>query len=123
MLDRSSDFKDWLLTFNDLLKKLENPVETRICFRQNNKEDAEFNKWVAENNLGGKVDEGKFLVFLQKPNKWLFNRRQDVKLVITNSVYPPNDQIAMYFLQSHPCVIFVGDVKPTDSKGKKIVNL
>lgn len=123
LLDRASDFKDWLKKFSENLKQLDLDIETRVCFRQNSKEDADFNKWIAQNNYGGKVDEGKFLIFLQKPNKWLFNQLQDVKIVVTNSVYPPNDQIAMYFLQSHPCVIFVGDVKPTDPKGKKIVSL
>jgi hypothetical protein len=123
LLDRSSDFKSWVKDFKEILTKHEISVEARVCFRQNNKEDSEFNKWIAENNLGGKVDEAKFLIFLQRPNKWLFNQLQDVKIVVTNSVYQPNDQLAMYFLQSHHCVIFAGDVKPTEPRGKKIVSL
>ena len=123
LLDRSSDFKTWLEKFKSLLEENDNQQPTRICFRLNNSEDADFNTWIKENGFGGKVDEGKFLVFLQKPNKWLFNQADDVKVVVTNSIYPPNDQIAMYFLQSHPCVIFAGDVKPTDPKGRKIVSL
>lgn len=123
LLDRSSDFKTWLLKFKLLLDEINNQHAVRICFRLNSSEDTEFNTWVKENGFGGKVDEGKFLIFLQKPNKWLFNQTDDVKVVVTNSIYPPNDQIAMYFLQSHPCVIFAGDVKPTDPKGRKIVSL
>lgn len=123
LLDRSSDFKLWLKKFKFLLEELENQHVSRICFRLNSSEDTEFNTWVKENGFGGKVDEGKFLIFLQKPNKWLFNQANDVKVIVTNSIYPPNDQIAMYFLQSHPCVIFAGDVKPTDPKGRKIVSL
>ena len=123
LLDRSSDFKAWLEKFKFLLEKNHNQQPVRICFRLNNSENAEFNTWVKNNGFGGKVDEGKFLIFLQKPNKWLFNRANDVKVVVTNSIYPPNDQIAMYFLQSHPCVIFAGDVKPTDPKGRKIVSV
>lgn len=123
LLDRSSNYKDWLKEFKFLLDYKKKNIETRICFRQNNNDDAEFNRWISENKFGGKVDEGKFLVFLQKPNKWLFNNIKEVKIIITNSVYPPNDQIAINFLQSHPCVFFVGDVKPTDPRGRKIVEL
>lgn len=123
LLDRSSDFKQWLIKFKSLLDETRNNHAVRVCFRLNNEEDSEFNQWVSTSGFGGKVDEGKFLIFLQKPNKWLFNQPNDVKIIITNSVYPPNDQVAMYFLQSHPCVIFAGDVKPTDPKGKKIVSL
>lgn len=123
ILDRSSDYKEWLQNFKSFLERKDNSIEIRVCFRLNSNEDADFNNWIKTSRFGGKVEEGKFLIFLQKPNKWLFNQLEDVKVIITNSIYPPNDQIAMYFLQSHPCVIFVGDVKPTDPKGRKIVNL
>ena len=122
ILDRSSDYKKWLQNFKSSLEE-NNTGAIRVCFRLNNNEDAEFNNWIKANQFGGKVEEGKFLIFLQKPNKWLFNQIEDVKVIITNSIYPPNDQIAMYFLQSHPCVIFAGDIKPTDPKGRKIVSL
>lgn len=123
ILDRSSDFKKWIKNFKIVLAEIGVDSVVRVCFRQSNEQDKNFNQWITENGLGGKVDQGKYLIFLQKPNKWLFNQPNDIKVIITNSIYPPNDQVAMYFLQSHPCVIFAGDIKPTDPRGRKIVNL
>lgn len=123
ILDRSSNYKDWLKNFKNFADDYVEYFNVRICFRENSDQDPNFNQWIADNNFGGKASDGNFLIFLHKPNKWLFNDINEVKIVLTNSVYPPTDQITMHFLQSHPCVIFVGDVKPTDPKGRKIVEL
>lgn len=123
LLDRASDYQEWTKNLKNILDEEKIINQTVVCFRENNQQCPNFNQWVAASGLGGKIDNKKFLIFLQKPNKWLFNQRDDVKVVVTNSIYPPTDQIAKYFLQSHPCVIFTGDVKPTDSKERKIVSL
>lgn len=123
VLDRSSDYKQWVYSFKEKLDMMEVSDPVRICFRENTQEDAKFNQWIKDNRFGGRVEEGKFLIFLQKPNKWLYNQLEEVKIVVTNGIYPPTDQMAMAFFKSHPCVIFAGDVKPTSNKGFKIVNL
>lgn len=123
ILDRVSDYQQWTKTFKNILDEVGIADQTKVCFRENNQENPDFNRWVADSGLGGRVNDGKFLIFLHRPNKWLFNHLNDVKVIVTNSIYPPTDQIAKHFLQSHPCVIFVGDVKPTDSKERKIVSL
>ena len=76
-----------------------------------------------DNELGGKVDSGKILIFLHKPPKWLFKDTIDVKLVITNSYTPINEPTTSAWLMAHPCVCYLGEIKPTPVRKQKIVNL
>jgi hypothetical protein len=89
-----------------------------------NKEDDDgFNSWVSENGFGGKVQDGKFLIFLHKPAKWLFKVQEDVKILVSNNIYPTTNATTGAWYNSHPCVIFLGDIKPSEQRGRKIVEL
>lgn len=124
ILDRASEYFTWLQNFVGIA--LENNVpkeEIKVCFRENSPDEKNINGWIKENGLGGKVSEGKYLIFLHKPNKWLFNYIKDVKLILTNLIYTPSDQITRKFMEIHHSVIFISDSEPSVSKEKTIAYL
>jgi hypothetical protein len=53
----------------------------------------------------------------------LFKDEQDVKILVTNNIYPPTNTLAKEWFGSHPCVLYLGDTKPTEQRGQKIVEL
>jgi hypothetical protein len=97
--------------------------EIKVCFRDPVEKKSKLNEWIKDNNLGGKVDDGKILIFLHKPPKWLFKDLIDVKIVITNSYTPINEPTTSAWLSAHPCVCYLGEIKPTPVRKQKIVSL
>lgn len=97
--------------------------EIKVCFRDPIEKKSKLNEWIKDNELGGKVDSGKILIFLHKPPKWLFKDAIDVKIVITNSYTPINEPTTSAWLSAHPCVCYLGEIKPTPVRKQKIVSL
>jgi hypothetical protein len=123
LLDRSADTLEWLKslsTYIDSANLLRDNF--KVCFRESNKEHPEFNQWVKDNGFGGKVSEGKYLIFQHKPAKWLFSDNVDVKMLITNNVYPSTSGLTKQWLNTHPCVVYLADIK-NSSWSKDIVEL
>lgn len=124
VLDRSSNYKEWLFDYSREIERLNiDKASTKICFREDKEKGKEFNQWIADNSYGGSIADGKYYIFLHRPNKWLYDMIKDVKVIITNMVYTPSDHIISALFKSHPCVIYVGDTKPSESKDRKIVEL
>lgn len=124
LLDRSSDTLGWLKTFVTAAE--ESDIDRsiiKVCFRENKETDTGLNDWIKLAGVGGKVDEGRIFIFEHKPAKWLFKDVQDIKIVVTNGLYPHTSQVTKDWLESHPCVIYLGDIKPSEQRGKKIVEL
>ena len=124
ILDRTSDTLKWLQNFVDHADK--NGVsrdEIKVCFRESKDSKTGINDWIKLAGVGGKVETGKILIFESKPAKWLFKGEQDVKMLVTNNIYPPTNTLARDWFNSHPCVIYLGETKPTEQKGQKIVEL
>lgn len=119
------------LTSNDYVKSFVNDAEKsgidkkdiRVCYRLSKEEDQGFNQWIKENDLGGKVDTGKIFIFQSKPPKWLFSDEISVKIILTNSCHPLPSSLAQSWMNSHPCVCFVGDLKVSTQKEHTIVDL
>lgn len=113
------------------IKQLANQIDAsgydktdfRVCFRPSNKTDKDFNNWVSENGFGGKIDTAKFLIFREKPAKWLFKDEKDVIIVASNELLPGLNSSGKSMLKSHPCVIYIGDFKPVKQYGETIVEL
>jgi len=97
--------------------------EIKVCFRDPVEKKSKLNEWIKDNNLGGKVEGGKILIFLHKPPKWLFKDAIDVKIVITNSYTPINEPTTSAWMMAHPCVCYLGEIKPTPVRKQKIVSL
>ena len=124
ILDRTSNTLEWLKNFiNDADHQGISRSDTRVCFRESKDSKNGINDWIKEMGLGGKVEDGKILIFEYKPAKWLFKNFNDVTIVVTNNLYPTTNQLSRDLFNSHPCVIYLGDIKPSEQKGQKIVEL
>lgn len=124
ILDRAGKSIDWLKEFDLILTRSKyNRDDVKVCFRAGKHEDPGLNDWIKDHGFGGKVDEGKLLIFNHKPAKWLFKTPEDVKIIATNNLYQPTNITARDWFSSHPCVIYVGDIKPSIHKETKIVEL
>ena len=124
LLDRNTkNVIEWIENFVNASEKHMLRDLIKVCFRDESDKSSTLNKWIKDQSLGGKVDEGKILIFNHKPPKWLFTKNVDVKIIVTNSYTPHNEPIASSWLSSHPCVCYVGDIKPTPPRNKKIVSL
>lgn len=124
LLDRNTtNVKDWLLDFVNVSDHYISRELVKVCFREENTKNSTLNMWIKDNNLGGKVEHGKILIFQHKPPKWLFSKDIDVKIVITNSFTPINEPISNAWINHHQCVIYVGNIKPTPTRNQQFVNL
>ena len=95
----------------------------KVCFRADKSQNQELNTWIKENDFGGQVEGGKILIFNHKPAKWLFKDVEDVKLLVSNNLYPATSVLTKDWFNTHPCTIYLGDIKPSHSKDKRIVEL
>lgn len=124
ILDRTSNTLQWLRQFvADADNSGIHRDEIKVCFRDTKESKTGINDWIKTAGVGGKVEDGRILIFESKPAKWLFKDEQDVKLLVTNNIYPPTNTMAKEWFQSHPCVIYLGETKPTEQRGHKIVEL
>ena len=124
LLDRSSATLPWLQNFvADAEKNDVSREEIKVCFRDNKESTTGLNNWIKIAGVGGKVETGRILIFESKPAKWLFKESNDVTLLVTNNIFPPTNTMARDWFMCHPCVIYLGDTKPTETKGQKIVEL
>jgi hypothetical protein len=124
IVNKSDNTETWVKEFAETAKKSGvNPADIRVCFRLDKTEDRGFNQWVKDSGYGGKVDGGKIFIFQNKPAKWLFADEIDVKIVLTNSLYPVPSATTQAWMESHTCVCFVGDIKASHIKEKDIVEL
>lgn len=125
LLDRNTqDVLGWLKNF--LAAANSNGIsreDIKVCFRDSKESKSTLNQWIHENNLGGKVEGSKILLFLHKPPKWLFKNNIDVKIIVTNSYTPVHDSLTNAWMDSHYCVCYLGNIKPTKQRSQKIVDL
>lgn len=125
VLDRNTqDIIRWLdLFLADAKQQGISTDSIRVCFREPKDSKIPLNEWIRANNLGGKVENAKLLIFRHGPSKWLFANKVDVKIIGTNSYTPVNHPTAMHWIQSHPCVCYISDIKPTKTRNKQIAHL
>jgi hypothetical protein len=114
----------WLQNFvADADKSEVSREEIKVCFRDSKESDSGINEWIKIAGVGGKVETGRILIFESKPAKWLFKSDIDVTMLVTNNIFPSTSSMTKDWLRSHPCVIYLGDTRPTETKGQKIVEL
>jgi hypothetical protein len=124
VLDRTSNTLDWLTQFiNDADAAGIDRNEIKVCFRDSKEQNTGINEWIKANGVGGKVETGRILIFEFKPAKWLFKEQESVKLLVSNNLYPSTNQLTKDWVGSHPCVIYLGDIKPSEQRGQNIVEL
>ncbi len=125
VIDRNTqDVVGWL---DEFVKKADfcgiSRSDIKVCFRETESRPSALNKWIKDNNVGGTVKDGKILIFQHKPPKWLFKEDTDVKIIATNSFTPMNEPLTSAWVAAHPCVCYLGGIKPTRARDKKIVEL
>jgi hypothetical protein len=124
IVDDNADPQAWIEKFIDTSKKNDvNSEEIRVCFRTRNDENPKFNDWIKNNNLGGPIDNARLLIFKNKPPKWLFKDKIDVKIIVVNKPFPPSSIITQSWISNHPCVIYLDKLRPSITKEKNIVDL
>ena len=125
LMDRTEDHKLWISNFVKELRAFTGDTDcAKVCFRESNKTNPEFNTWLAEENLTGDLHDAKYLIFKNKLPKWLFKDPNDIKIVATNNVFPTNIAVVRHWLESHPCVIYISEYKPVfGKKDNSLVNL
>jgi hypothetical protein len=124
ILDRASNTLQWLQLFvAESDKHAVSREEIKVCFRDSKDSTTGLNEWIKLAGVGGKVETGRILIFESKPAKWLFKESYDVTMLVTNNLYPSTSTITKEWFQSHPCVIYLGDIRPSEQRGQKIVEL
>ncbi len=124
ILDRTSNTLAWLTQFiQDADVALIDREEIKVCFRESKDQNSGINQWIKDQNVGGKVESGRLLIFESKPAKWLFKDQNSVKMLVTNNIYPSTNQVTKDWFDSYPLVIYLGDIKPALQRGQTIVEL
>ena len=124
ILERSSESIEWLETITNSAEQAGfTNKDIKIGFRSKASDDSGFNEWVAKKGYGGKMDDGKILIFNHKPPKWLFKNEIPVTMLITNALIPSTNRLTKNWILNHPCVMFVNDIKPTPYSEIEIVDL
>jgi hypothetical protein len=124
VLDRAHNNFNWLKEFTAVAEDVGfSPNEIKICFRNDKDKGLELNEWIKESGYGGKIEDGKIMIFSHKPAKWVFKNPKEFRILITNNIYPPTDSITKDWFSTHPCVVYLGDIRPSKHKDNKIVDL
>lgn len=124
LLDRTENRLQWLKNFAAKVDQALFPRHlVKICFREESGVRSDLNQWIKDNGFGGRIEEGKILIFHQKPAKWLFKDLESVKIVTTTSLYPSPNPMVRDFCNSHHCVIYLCDIRPSEKKDQSIVEL
>jgi hypothetical protein len=124
IIDRTDVKQVWIKEFvSDAAALGITASKIKVCFRESSDQDQGFNSWVKESGHGGKVDEGDIFLFDHKPAKWLFKNPNLITIVVTTSKFPPTASLTRDWIESHPCAIYLSDIKPTVKGNKKLVKL
>jgi hypothetical protein len=126
IITKSVESITWLKEYLLQLKSLGiTDDEIKICFRMDSVEDKSinFNNWIKEQSLVGDIRKGRLLVFANKPPKWLFKDNLSVTFIATNSLYPIPNIITQKWMDSHSCVLYLGEIKASQIKEKQIEQL
>jgi hypothetical protein len=123
IIDRNEKEKIWLKKFVEEAKNHIPDKKIRVCFRENQEKDREFNDWIKETDTGGKVDQGDIFIFQYKPPKWVLKEKQNMLFIVTTMITPPSNTITQDFFSVTPCVIYLTEIKPTEWRNKTIVDL
>lgn len=125
VLDRNTqDILKWLTDFLHVADTLMIPrSEIKVCFRESTGQDTGLNSWIKTQEVGGAIGQSKILIFLHKPAKWLFKEQHDVKIVAVNNFTPIIEPLTHAWVDTHPCVLYISDIRPTSARKKTIVDL
>lgn len=100
-VEKSCDYIAWT---KDFVKEADDlgieKSKIKICFREKNNDNKEFNDWVKSNGLGGPIKDEKIFIFLQLPAKWIFKDKDNLATTATNWDYSLRYGIANSYVKS-----------------------
>jgi hypothetical protein len=124
ILDRSSDYFSWLKFFTYFAdEEGVSRKEIKVCFREDGKSNNQVNQWIKENQVGGKISDGRIFIFLNSPAKWLYKDLDSFKIIATNGLFPFTSKTLQCLLNHHPCVINISETKPSKQRDIEIEEL
>lgn len=125
LLDRNTeDILNWLEKFirccdiNQISRS-----EVKVCFRESDTKSSKLNRWIRENAVGGEVKDGKLLIFLHKPPKWIFKGQILIQMIGLNNFTPIAEPLSSSWIDCHHCVCYITDIRPTKYRNTEIVEL
>lgn len=111
VLDRASNTYQWMIDFVKAVKR--SPVDlNQVKFCSNVKRGNPLGDFIAEHGLSRNTRDGKIMISVYKPTKWLIENAEDVMLLVTNNLYPSTSEMTRSWLESHPCVIYLSEYSP-----------
>jgi len=120
----NNNIKEWTSNFISVADQENIPrSDIKVCFREKKEQNTGFNQWIKDNGVGGSVNDGKIFLFNNAPAKWLYKDLESFKIIVTNMIIPPISQNTKLLFESHPCVLYIGDIKPTKMREINFVNL
>ena len=125
LLDRNTEnIVSWLTNFVNCCDINGIPrSHIKVCFREPDSKNSKLNSWIKENSVGGEVKDGKILIFLHKPPKWIFKNKLDIKLIGLNNFTPISEPLSASWIESHHCSCYISSIKPTKARGREIAEL
>lgn len=124
IIDRAQDHMHWLESFLEKSEISGIPKsKIKVCFREDKIKDTGLNQWIKNNDLGGRIEDGDILIFQHSPPKWLFKETNYVKILVTTIITPSTSYLTSQWLKTHPCVIYLSEIRPTLIGINKIVQL
>ena len=115
---------EWIKNFIQISERKGIPHgKIKVAFREKNDEKNVFNQWIKDNGLGGDLKVADYLIFKDRPAKWLFNEKENVKIIAINEAFMPSSKKSQQWIEDHYCVFFLGNTKPTNNRGKKFGNV
>ncbi len=115
---------EWVKNFVEISEKKNiSPGKIKIAFREKNEDNNKFNQWIKDNSLGGDLKTADYLIFKDKPAKWLLADKENVKIIAINEAFMPSSKKSQQWIDEHYCIFFLGNTKPTNNRGKKFGNV
>jgi hypothetical protein len=112
VLDRACDNTKWLSQFIEAVER--SPIElSEVKYGSVTRGSNQLNDLVIQHGLNKNCKQGKILIFIHQPTKWLISEADSVMLLVTNNLYPSTNYITRDWLESHPCVIHLSKYRPT----------
>lgn len=111
VLDRASNVFSWMLEFIEAVKHSPISID-EVKFCSSMKRGNPLGDLIGDYGLSKNVKDGKIIINVYKPTKWLINDMDNVMLLATNNLYPSTSGMTRDWLESHPCVIYLSEYSP-----------
>lgn len=112
IIDRASDTLDWITSFIDaVLRSTISISKVKLANKINCKDTKDISPICKQYEMNKNISDAKIIICIRQPNNML--NLDDIQLVATNNIYQSSLVLLNSWLEAHPCVIYLGDYKPS----------